>query len=321
MAGRPVASEELLKEFDLPGEIGAEMLLFSLDHAMGQDQRFDNIGAAGQSLWYLRRLEPEAAVAVPEPLRHEPQAYDRAVLSPPMLRLEWELGDEWSEEVAEPGSAAAQSVTVPLLYPHRMSGTLPLSFRTEGLFPSGEAERSMVTLVDGRWGQRFTAWLVRAGRYVVGMSDWYDQHKVPVGAYLVLERGQEPGEVVIDIRPRRMRREWARTARVDGGQLVFEMRKTPIACEYDEYMVVEALDPEAVNELRGLPRWAEASLDEVLLALIPELLKLSPDGRVHAKTVYGAANLVRRVPPGPVFAVLLSSDLYEPVGEGFWAPA
>jgi hypothetical protein len=319
MAGRPMPSQQLLEEFDLPAEVVPEIALFSVNRALEEDARFDNIGVAGKSLWYLRRLEPEAAVEVPEALRYAPLSYDRSALSAPLLRLEWELGDEWSEEVAEPAPPAAPTATVPLLHPHRRAGTLPLSFRTAGLFPSDDSLRSMVTMVDGRWGQRFTGWVVHDGRYVVGLGDWFDQHKVPVGAYIVLGRGQQDGEVVVDIRPRRMRREWARMARVEDDNLVFEMRKMPIACEYDEFMVVEAVDVEALDELRHSPRWADLDLPELIDVVFPELLKLSPDGTVHAKTVYSALNMVRRLPPGPVFAALLGNSAYLSAGDGFWA--
>jgi len=118
-----------------------------------------------------------------------------------------------------------------------------------------------------------------------------------------------------------MRREWMRLGRVEAGQLVFEMRKLPVSCEYDELMVMDALDPAAVDDLREKLRQRDVSLAELLGLLLPELLKLSPEGKVHAKTVYSAVNMVRRCPPGPVFAALLSSRRYRPAGDGFWALA
>jgi hypothetical protein len=321
VAGQPTTTERLMQELDLPSQIQPEVLRFSVDHALALDDRFDDVGVAGKNLWYLRRLEPEAALEVPEPLRYVDTAYDRSSLSGELLRLEWELGDEWSDEVGGATASAAPSVTLVLSYPHRRAGTLPLSFRNIGLFPAVEASRSMITMIDGRWGQRFVCWVVRDSRYVVGFGDWFEEHKVPVGAYVVLERGQEPDTVVVDIRPRRMRREWTRMARVDGNQLVFEMRKAPIACEYDELMVVDALDPAAVEDLGRTMERSDLSLDKLLNQVFLELLKLSPDGRVHAKTLYSAVNLVRRSPPGPVFAALLSSKRYQPMGDGFWAAA
>lgn len=318
--GRPLPPEKLLEELELPDEIPLEVLLFSLNYALAHDGRFDDVGPASEHLWYLRRLEPEAALVVPEPLRYEPQRYDHSLLGAELLQLEWELGDEWSDETVET-PAVAPAVTLVLTYPHRQAGTLPLSFRTRRFFPPGEKGRSMVTMIDGRWGERFPAWVVYEGRYVVGFEDWFQRHKIPVGAYIVLEQAQEPGEVVVDIRPRRMRREWGRFARVEDDRLVFEMRKLPIACEYDELMVVEALDPASVDDLRQSLRQEGVELTDLLDLVFFELLKLSPEGKVHAKTVYSAVNLVWRCPPGPIFAAMFSSKRYRPVGEGFWALA
>jgi hypothetical protein len=318
MAGRPLSIDKLVSELDLPRELSSDVLEFSLNHALQSDERFDNIGAKGAYHWYLRRLEPQASILTPSYLQFVPQRYDRSLLSAELLRIEWELGDEWSDEAVE-APAASPSVSLVLTYPHLRSGTLPLSFRTRGLFPAGETGRSMVTLIDGRWGQRFTGWVVFESRYIVGLHDWYEQHKVPVGAFIVLERGSESGDVVVDIRPRRMRREWARLARVEGDRLLFEMRKLPISCDYDELMVVDALDPMAVQTLSQSSRQSSLSLDAMVEALFLELLKLNPDGKVHAKTLYSALNLLRRLPPGPIFALLSGSRKYRLEGGGYWS--
>jgi len=318
--GQPLPPQRLLEELDLPEEIPPEISLFSLNYALGQDERFDDVGPAGEHRWYLRRLEPEAALMVPDPLRYEPLSYDRSLLGGELLSLEWELGDEWSKEVAEMPSIAPQ-VTIVLTYPHRRAGTLPLSFRTRGLFPPSKQGRTRVNLIDGRWGERFPAWVVYDGRYVAGLEGWFERHKIPVGAYIVLERGEKPGEIVVDFRSRRMRREWGRFATIEDGRLVFEMRKLPIACEYDELMVVDVLDAEGVDALRQTLRQGEISFAEVLDQVFLELLKLSPEGKIHAKTVYSAINLVWRCPPGPIFAVLSGSKRYQSVGDGFWALA
>jgi len=39
---------------------------------------------------------------------------------------------------------------------------------------------------------------------------------------------------------------------------------------------------------------------------------------VHAKTVYSAVNLVRRCPPGPIFAILTSDARIQEIGGGLY---
>ena len=103
----------------------------------------------------------------------------------------------WSGNWTTSGARAACSSEVPsvvpstslmLTYPHRRYGTLPLSGRTRGFFPQGTSGVSMVTLVDGRWGTRYTGWVVHDGRYVAGLSKWMEDHQMPVGAFITLER-------------------------------------------------------------------------------------------------------------------------------------
>jgi len=320
MGGEPVPTAKLLRGMDCSSDQPDDVVLFSLNHALESDGRFDNLGTEDERAWFLKRLEPEDAVQTPDLLKLEPSEYDRSELNAELLRLEWELGDEWSENSAST-SSAAPTVTIVLTYPHLHSGTLPLSSRTQSVFPAGDAKRGKMVFIDGRWGQRFDGWMVRDGRYVTGLRDWYQSHKVPVGAFIVLERGPEPGEVVVDFRPRRMRREWARFARVVDEVLVFEMRKLPIACEYDEMMVVDALNAEEIQHLREIRDHDDLSLEELLRITFPELLKLNPEGNVHAKTVYSAVNLVRRTPPGPLFALLSTSDVYRDDGSGYWSLA
>jgi hypothetical protein len=43
--------------------------------------------------------------------------------------------------------------------------------------------------------------------------------------------------------------------------------------------------------------------------------KLTPQGHVHAQELYAALNIVRRVPPAPLFALLASKPEFTHVGD------
>jgi hypothetical protein len=60
------------------------------------------------------------------------------------------------------------------------------------------------------------------------------------------------------------------------------------------------------------------SLLRLMLRIFPELTKLSPQATVHAKTLYSAINVVRRIAPGPVFALLCTEVCFVPMGGGYW---
>jgi hypothetical protein len=65
------------------------------------------------------------------------------------------------------------------------------------------------------------------------------------------------------------------------------------------------------------------SIESLLRELFPELAELNPQQTVHAKTLYSAINMLRRVPPGPLFAELVTNPVFVSVGDYYlqYAPA
>ncbi len=323
LEGRPLTLDEILPLLELPEEIPLDIQRLSLKHAIRQDERFVSVTADGEERWYLRRLLPPALAERPRLLHYDPIPYRRDALTLSLLQMEWELDDEWSsqEQPAEDASAALlPSAICVLIYPHWRYGTLPLTQRIRALMPHFETDLYRVTLVDGRWGERYTGWVAARERFIAGLEEWYRKHKIPVGAYITLERkADEPDTFIIDFRPKRMKREWVRVASVGKEGITFEMRKVEVACETDEHVLLAALETEPLDEfVNNLPD-PLPPIQETVAQIFPELAKLDPKGTVHAKTLYSAVNVIRRTPPGPVFAVLAGSDRYKDMGDGFWA--
>ena len=322
MRNRPLAPEELLPELDLQAEdVSQPMQLISVNHALGNDERFDQVGSGGVSLWFLARLEPPEALNTPPLLSPTIGRYNRAILSVELLQTEWELDDEWGESSASAHvSAVVPSVSFTLIFPHWLYGTLPLSSRTRDLFPPSAHERSIVTIIDGRWGNRYTAWVVHKGRYVCGLKEWMVAHNLPVSAQITLERTENPDELVIDYRPRRMRREWSRFAKVeaDARRFGLEMNKVQIACEYDEHLIVSSEDREGLEAFNAGFERGDATLEQIVEMVVPEITKLNPQGTAHVKTIYSAVNMLWRCPPGPIFYTLISNSRFQDAGDGFF---
>jgi hypothetical protein len=153
---------------------------------------------------------------------------------------------------------------------------------------------------------------------VFGLREWYQANALPAGAYIDLKRGSEPGVVEVDYRRRRPVRDWVRVAVPHEGRVTFEMRKQLVGCDYDELMIVAVSDQELIDRV-----WTQAEdkrypVTQVLYDIFPELSKLNPQGTVHAKTIYAAINVYRRIPPGPIFAVLMQDMAILPVGDNYW---
>jgi hypothetical protein len=141
---------------------------------------------------------------------------------------------------------------------------------------------------------------------------------LPVGAFIKLERTRDPRVITVDFEARRLKHLWGKIAVVQGAKLVFQVRKLPITCEYDDQMTISEDNPAAIDELWVGVKARGENLLQIMIRVLPELVKLSPQGTVHAKTIYSAVNLLKRTPPGPVFARLSSEACFVPMGGGYW---
>jgi hypothetical protein len=289
---------------------------FSLNYALQEDDRFDEVGPAGETMWHLQKLEPPEVHVKPRRLANAAPEYDRSRLTPTLLALEKELEDEL--EMIELPATPPGEVAMTLTYPHLHTGTLPLSARLAKIFPTAyEAPRVRFMLVDGNTGQKFPGWVVRAGRYVYGLEAWYKQNDMIVGAQLTVRSGDAPGEVVVKADKRRTTREWVRTAANSAeGRLAFSMQRRPISVAYDELMVIAVDNPALMDDI-----WQKSDkypFHRLVADIFRELAKLNPQSAVHAKTLYTAVNVARRAAPGAIFAELVTRPWYAHVGDAYW---
>ncbi|MBN1428757.1 MAG: hypothetical protein JXB07_10250 [Anaerolineae bacterium] len=318
VGGGPMLASEIVEQIGMMEELNSRLAEFSLNYGLQQDDRFDEVGPAGQVLWFLQRMEPREVQQYPERLAYTPISYDTGLLTPELLELEAEIGDEHTEVVV-PRGAKPQSVVVMLTYPHRRAGTLPLSPRLSTMFPTAyETPHIYFTLVDAESGDEIPAWVVRPGGYVYGLADWFEMHDVPVGGYLTIQRTDIPGKAQINYARRKPRIEWVRTAFVENNHLRFESRKRTVGCDYDDLMIIDVDNPDDIDALWARSGERGQSLETILEDLLRQLAPLSQQGHVHAKTLYSAANLVKRCPPGPVFACLVGLPQFEQVGGPYW---
>src|SRR5262249_32772897 len=205
------------------------------------------------------------------------------------------------------------------IYPHRRAGTLPLSSRVAMLFPTAlEAPRIRITLVDAQTEDTFPGWVVPEGRYVFGLDPIFRRYKLPIGAYVTVKATDDPSRIVIDFDSHRPRTEYIRLAVPVDGRLTFANFKRSIGAAYDELLIVGAEDLEAVDAVWTGARDRKRGLVDIMRDLIPELARLNPQNAVHAKTLYSAVNIVRRVPPGPIFAALVARPEFQHVGGPYW---
>jgi hypothetical protein len=314
--GGPLSADEILVHLDLDPGVQPEVQRFSLNYALLHDNRFEEVAPTGQVRWFLGRMLPEGVRQTPERLVYNPLSYDHALLNTQLLSLVKELDDEWSDET-EPASAP-QPVLLALNYPHRWAGTLPLSSQTAPLFPPSRSLYQRVLLVDDESGEEIVGWVVRKDRYVFGLASWFQKHAIPVGGFISLRPGPEPGVVLLGYDRRKPQREWVRLATVVDNRIRFEMQRRSIGCGYDDLLIVGTDYVAAIDALWRRARDSQRPLASLLLEVVPELINLNPQATVHAKTIYSALNMLRRVPSGPIFAELVKHAAFQPVGDHYW---
>lgn len=313
--GGPLPTESLLQDVELPDDTNPKLAAFSLDLALQEDERFDEVGPSGEVAWFLHRLEPETVRQTPVYLCHQEIDHDRALLSEEMLDLERRLEDELSP-ITEPISRALDEVEARLIYPHWRAGTLPLTGKVAELFPTAyESPRVHFDFVDEESGDHFPGWVVRTQRYIHGLREWYEAQGLMPGSFVRARRGENPGEIVVSAPAHRSSKEWVRTALIgaDGG-VVYAMLKQTVESAFDERMMIfmpsetQALD--AAWEQGKRP-----AFEQVVADCLQELAKLNPQSHVHASELYSVVNVVLRVPPAPILALLADRPWFQHVGD------
>ena len=314
--GGPLSPQQILEEIGGLGEAPLPLQVFSLNYAMNQDERFDEVGPAGQVLWHLKSLLPRMVLQVPAILQYQPLPFDRRLLTRELLQLEYDLDDEHSPLTSP---KPEDEVSITLIYPHRRVGTLPINSETKHIFPDAKTPRIAITMVDTLDKSEYACWVVHEHKYVFGLAPLYQKHHLPVGAYVYLNRTDDVARIEIEFDSYRPRTEWIPLAeRSDDDRLRFKTAKRAIGADYDEMIIVGVGKLPEVDKLGKDMQNKRLPLTRLLRSLVAELSRQNPQGTVHSKVLYSALNILRRCPPGPMFAALLSSPDFDYVGGNYW---
>ncbi len=314
-SGGPLPTSSILQQIELPTDVNLKLTEFSLNLALQEDGRFDEVGPSGQVLWYLRRLEPEGVQNIPPFLKYTATTNTTAQVHEFLKSFPMEAQDEL--EPAPEDSCDSEEVVIGLIYPHWQSGTLPLTTATRSLFPHAlESSRIRFAFVDAENGQSFPGWVVPKEKYVYGLKDWYKQQGTFPGSLVRIRKGKDSGEVVIGTDKRRASRDWVRTALVgaDGG-IVFALLKQVINTTYDERMAIAIPDPETLAKLWEPGHKPKQPLEEIAIKMMKEISKINPQGHINSVELYSAVNLIKRCPPGVIINLLMEKQWASHLGD------
>lgn len=307
--GGPLTTDVILRDLGLPPDVAGNVQEASLNAALANDERFDEVSLDETPAWFLRRLEPTEVRETPAPLK--PVRFQGHVtLGEELEALARDLDDEldFGDAPMEP----ADQASFVLIWPHKRAGTLGWSRKVASVLPEFSKPRVPIRLKDRANGKEATVWLVREGRYLWGLADWFRSPDIQPGSQVELTRGE--GMWTVDFHRHRPRREWVRVASVRDGRLHLETAQRAVTGDVDDLQSVFVDDSRAFDVLRDRPRDVAQAVREAF----PEIAKLSPQGNVHARTLYAVVNVIVRVAPRDVFSALVASGAYVPVGDNYW---
>jgi hypothetical protein len=316
--GGPLPTSELQKQVELTSDVNTKLLEFSLNYALQEDNRFDEVGPSGEVVWYLHRCEPEQVRETPLWLNYSPPPSESAPLPDEMqsfcIRMADELDGINSKTLHE------EEVVIPLIYPHWRSGTLPLNHLDAAIFPTAiESPRIQFTFINANNHDQFTGWVVRNGKYLYGLKSFYESEGLMPGSLIHIRHSQNPGEVLIRTEKSRSNREWIRTALIgaDGG-IVFALLKQPVSATYDERMAILIPDTDALDVLWNTPAKQKSTPDKLVINILRNLAKLNPQGHIHAQELYSAINIIKRMPVAPILSILINHPQINYVGDYYF---
>ena len=319
--GGPLLTSDILKNIEFPFDDNSSLTEFSMDYAMQEDPRFDEVGSAGATLWYLQSFEPDFVKNVPVYLKPNHFDFDKQDTADESNILQKSIFDEWEWEFEDENQDNSDEVTITLIYPHWHAGTLPLSYRLRSFFPIAfESENVLFTFVDELTKEKFPGWVIFKPRYVFGLNEYYEKNNLIPGSIIRLKKSEVPGEIIISLDSNRTTRDWLRTADINlDGNLTFSMLKQVVPSEIDERMAIalpESMEP--IEKYWTNTNKTKQNFEKFVLSIMRELSKLNPQGHVHLAELYAAVNMGFRCPPSPLIYLLHQAPWAIPLGDLYY---
>ena len=320
--GGPLGIEPLMKELELNAEPQNQKLLeFSLNYALQEDPRFDEVGTTGEISWFLKRLEPDTVLEPPIYIRSNSIVPLSDQIDEDSFKLLYDLDDELSftnDEIDEVDRV--NSITMTLSYPHWRSGSIPVTPNSNRVLPSAlESENIKISFIDKQTQQPISAWVVRRHNYVVGLREWFEEQNLIPGSNIEISSTKRPGTMLISAEKKRSNKEWIKTVLIgaDGG-LVFALLRQPIYAGFNERMAIAIPDQDGLDKIWQDRQGRNIPIKSDVFRMMNELSKLNSQHHVHFIDLYAAINVIRRTPPMELLEALAINPEIIHVGDHYY---
>jgi hypothetical protein len=319
-SGGPLSSAELINEMELKSKDNPKLIEFSLNYALQEDLRFDEVGTSGKYSWFLRKLEPKYVLEKPITLQSVAPCQVFSDLPEETQKLFSELNDELAYSRKDLDAATEKdSASIVLNYPHWRAGSLPITPAVMGIFPGAiETEHVKVEFVDDQ-GQKISAWVVIPDRYVIGLREWYEAQDLIPGSVVEVSKSEQPGVIRIRAEKKHTNKEWIKTLLIgsDSG-FVLLLQRQPISAGFYDRMAIKILDLNSLDAIWKERQAKKIPLIKDILRMANELARLNNQSHVHFTDLYAAVNLVRRVAPHELLQALETHENIKYIGDNYY---
>ncbi|HMN15907.1 MAG TPA: hypothetical protein PKD55_26620, partial [Bellilinea sp.] len=120
-------------------------------------------------------------------------------------------------------------------------------------------------------------------------------------------KGKNPGQVSIKAGKIKPTKDWFKTVLIgaDGGAVI-TLLKQPVSSKVDERMAYIIPNPAATEKLWTKNSSSHSFIERGVFDVLKQLMKLSPQGNVHALELYAGVNIFQRVPPRVIMSILVN---------------
>ena len=308
--GRPLHTEEILEQLEYPMDSNPELTVFSFNYAMQNDPRFGEVGPVNVVLWTLKEMQPEDVRKTPMTLKFNESlnAYandeDLEDISADVIQDELE-----ENQLLEP-TESIDSFRVCLSYPHWKAGTLPLVGPLQSIFPTANETDSVVfNFRDKKTGETFIGWVILSKNYVCGLKPWYRANGIIPGSMFRVNRTDDSGVVELELISPRSSKDWIRSFNLDDkNHFSFVTNQHKVTTDFDERMAIYVENSPQLDTFWETNNRKEANITRQIELVFRELAKDNPQGILHFNEIYAGINMMRRIPPRLLYAILLQEE-------------
>lgn len=318
--GQPMHTEEILEQLEYPMDSNPELTVFSFNYAMQNDDRFGEVGPANVVLWTLKEMQPEDVRKTPMTLKfnEELSAYGTDAVDENISFTG--IQDELEEDQLIEPTESVDSFRVTLSYPHWKAGTVPLIGSLQSIFPTANETDSVVfTFRDKKTGETFIGWVILSKNYVCGLKPWYRANGIIPGSNFKINRTDDPGVIELELIPPRSSKDWILSFNLDAkNHFSFVTNQHKITTEFDERMAIYVENSPQLDTFWEMNNRKESNITRQIELVFRELAKDNPQGIIHFNEIYAAMNMLRRIPPRLLYAILMKEESIQRIDEMYF---